>query len=241
MKLKNKAKNIIGWGCILLLVISFFSFINIKNIPRNIHLAGLVVDANTLEPVKSANIYSSTNQLLGTTNNDGYYDISFKANDYGQIEFTIRIDKTKYKTFVDKERWGDLQGQISFILYFGISSINSDIGTFSTFSNEKIQGENLSFESVMKGFEDIKSEKKFDDQLSALKKGNENSFFKISNQSYIVSNSGWIKIKSDTENISVDNIKVILANELNSSIKRSDIKGMTPVESNEATVLINTK
>ncbi|MEO7119477.1 MAG: hypothetical protein ABIY62_00185 [Ginsengibacter sp.] len=241
MKLKNKTKNIIGWLGKLLFVISFFSFINIKNIPRNIHLAGLVVDANTLEPVKSANIYSSTNQLLGTTNNNGYYDISFKANDYGQIEFTIRINKTKYKTFVDKERWGDLQGQISFILYFGISPINSDIGTFSTFPNEKIQGENLSFESVMKSFEDIKSEKKFDDQLSALKKGNENSFFKNSNQSYIVSNSGWIKIKSDTENISVDNIKVIPANELNSSIKRSDIKGMTPVESNEATVLINTK
>lgn len=228
-------------GIKLLFLISLFSFINGKKLSRNIHLAGLVVDASTLEPVKSANIYSSDMKLLGSTNNDGYYNINLEVNSNGQIEFKLRIEKDKYKMFIDKERWGNLKGYIKFILYLGVSKLNSGVSPFSTFANESIQGGNLSYESVVKGLESIKTKKEFDDQLSELKKGNENSLFKISNHLYIVSNTGWIKIESDKDPISLNNKKVILANQLNSSIKRADIKEMTPVDSKNARFLIYTK
>ena len=97
------------------------------------------------------------------------------------------------------------------------------------------------YENVVKGLESIKKEKEFDNQLSALKKENENSLFKISNHLYLVSNSGWIKIESEKDPISLNNKKVIPANQLISTIKRSDIKGMTPVDSKIARLLIYTK
>jgi len=240
MESKNTMKNIIMGGIKLLFLISLFSFLNVKNTSRNVHLAGLVLDASTLEPVKSANIYSSDGELLGKTNNNGYYDVNFEVNPYGQIEFTLKIEKDKYKTFIDKERWGDLHN-VNLILYFGISKLNSEVTAFSRFSNDKNQGGNLNYERVIKGLESIKIQKDFADQISELKKGNENSFFKISENLYIVSNTGWIKIKSDTDHVSINNKKVVLANQLNSLIKRSDINGMTPVDSKDAMFLIHTK
>jgi hypothetical protein len=169
MKSKINLKNVVKGGIKLLFIISFFSFLNVKNISRNIHLAGLVVDASTLEPVKSANIYSADNKLLCKTNRDGYYNVNFEVNGDGQIEFALRIEKDKYKTYLDKERWGELKGDLKFIVYFGISKLNSDASTFSRFSNNKIESGNLSYENLKNGLESIKTEKEFDDQLSELK------------------------------------------------------------------------
>jgi hypothetical protein len=140
MKSKINLKNVVKGGIKLLFIISFFSFLNVKNISRNIHLAGLVVDASTLEPVKSANIYSADNKLLCKTNRDGYYNVNFEVNGDGQVEFAL-----------------------------GISKLNSDASTFSRFSNNKIESGNLSYENLKNGLESIKTEKEFDDQLSELK------------------------------------------------------------------------
>jgi|GEM_PF-1223087 len=240
MKLKTTIRNIIMTGIKLLFLITFLSFQNTKYISRNVHLTGLVVDAATLEPVKAANIYSQDKKLLGKTNNDGYYDINFEVNGNGQIEFALHIEKDQYKTFTDKERWADIPGKVSFVLYFGISKSNSDASTFSRFSQDKVDGR-MNYEEALKGFGSVRAEKKFEDQLSDLKKGNENSLFKISNHFYLVSNTGWIKIGSDTDPVSLNNKKVVLANQLNSHIKRADIKGMTPVDSKDAKFLIKTK
>lgn len=244
MKSITSLKNGISYAVPLIFLISFFSFKNrnsTNNTARNIHLAGLVVDASTLEPVSSAKIYSSDEKLLGKTNDEGYYNINFQSNNEGQIEFVLKIKKNNYKPFTDKEKWGNFHHNPNFILYFGISKVNDEVNGFSTFSNEAIQNKELNYQMVIKGFESIKSKKAFEDELTDLKRGNENVLFKLSNGLYIASNTGWIKIGSDTDHISLNNKKVVEAKELNSLIKRSDIKGMTPVELKNAKFLIYTK
>jgi len=121
MKSITSLKNGISYAVPLIFLISFFSFKNrnsTNNTARNIHLAGLVVDASTLEPVSSAKIYSSDEKLLGKTNDEGYYNINFQANNEGQIEFVLKIKKNNYKPFKDKEKWGDFHHNPNFISEF---------------------------------------------------------------------------------------------------------------------------
>jgi hypothetical protein len=102
---------------------------------RNIALAGLVANANTLLPVDSANIYDGENNMLGTTDKNGYFKVSIKYMMSGNIHFKLKIIKQGYQAFLQREHWGDLSGNIKNILYFGLKESKSKFKPFSTSTN----------------------------------------------------------------------------------------------------------
>jgi len=226
----------------LKLIVIFFNLficVSISSFARTVHLAGLVIDAENFKPIQFANIYNDTNTLLGSTNENGYYNININVNDTGDIYFNIRIIKKGFKLFSDKEHWGNLSYTNGVVMYFGMQQEQSNAASFSDFGANK--NSSLNYDNVLSGFENVKSNKEFEKRLAAAKKGNNNILFKIDNEYYIADNTGWIKINSDEDVILINKKKEIAAKALNSVIKRTDIKSMTPINSGSAKFEIDTR
>lgn len=227
---------------ILLVILSLsVSYASIRNADaRNIGLAGLVVNAQTLSPIESAKIYDTENNLLGTTNKNGYYNITIKYNKSGEIYFKLKIVKEGFKAFVQNEHWGNLTDGTKHIMYFGLRAFNSDAETFATFANSS-NNSDLGYDNVFANFHKVKEQKEFNDKLANAKAGNQNVLITIDGKFYMVDSSGWIQIDSDKDLISIDGKQVLAADKLNATIKRKDIKGMTPIEGKGAKFAVYTK
>lgn len=197
---------------------------------RTIHLSGLVVDAKTLNPISSVMFFDKNGNKLGLTNENGYYDIEVKQPASGQIKFELVLKKPGFTTFIQKEHWGDIKGDVRQTLYFGLDNQDEKASGFSSLSS-KNQGSD--YESVLKGFEDVKQSQIFDQQISDSKKNNNKVFFEINSTPYLVSNTGWIKLHSNTDLVDINGQKIVTANELNDLVKRSNIKRMTPAENTD--------
>jgi hypothetical protein len=226
---------------LIIIVLNVFLFfgISVTSVARTIHLAGLVVNSQNFKPINAAKIYGDNNRLLGLTNQDGYYNVNLDVNDTGDIHFKIKIAKKGYKSFSDKEHWGDLGNSSNMIMYFGIQQDKSEVASFSDFASNK--SSDLNYDNVLSGFEKVKTEKEFEKTLAEAEKGNEDVLFKIHNEYYIADNTGWIKLNSNKDVIRINKKKEIIASEINSVVKRKDIKSMTPVNSGHAKFEIYTR
>jgi hypothetical protein len=208
---------------------------------REINFAGLVVDAGTLLPIESAAVFDSKNNLLGLTDKNGYYKIVIKYKKAGPIKFNLRINKKGYEDFSQRENWGDLPGNTKTIMYFGLSKSSHGTESFSKTASAPKTGNYLTFNNVLSCFGEIKSAKTFNDKLVAAKAGNEHVFLQIDEKYFIANESGWIQISSDKEMISINDDQLFAADELNSHIKRKEIKWMTPLSSQKAKFAVYTK
>ncbi len=204
---------------------------------RNINLAGLIVNAQTLAPVEAAEIYDDSNKLLGATDKNGYYKVVIAYAKTGAIKFSLKIKKKGYQTFSQHENWADFTGGASAAMYFGLRELNSKASSFTDFGDKN----NLSYDNVLAGFSKVSAQKEFNDKLAAAKAGNENVLIHIDDKYYVVASSGWIGIKSDKDTIVLNDKTILLANELNSAVKRSSIKWMTPLPPKGEKVAIHTK
>lgn len=233
-----KKPNIIKAALLAAFLVSLVSFTFAStNLPtRVISLAGLVVNAQTLSPVESAQIFDAEGHKLGTTDKNGYYKISFNADKPGEIYFALKIKKQGFQSFTQNEHWGDL-ADTQTIMYFGLSATNEKSKSFSSFGDNH----DLSYANVLTRFDKVKHERDFNNKLETAKTGNQNVLLQVDGKFYIVDNSGWIQLNSDKDLVSIDNKKVVSADKLNDFVKRKDVTGMTPVESKEAKFLIHTK
>jgi len=207
--------------------------------PRTIKLAGLIVNAATLKPIGSAHIYDTENHLLGTSDGNGYFNVSLIYNKPGPISFKIKIKKNGFESFTDQENWGDLAGGNKTVMYFGLSDKSSVAHSFSDLATDG--GGNLSYASALSGFAKVKHAHEFEQKLSSAKKGNQNTLFNIDGNLYIVDEGGWIKIDSDNDLIFINGKRTIAAKELNNIISRKNIKSMTPLENQKEKFSISTK
>ncbi|MGN7987163.1 hypothetical protein ACTJKC_07475 [Pedobacter sp. 22226] len=196
---------------------------------RIIHLSGIVVDSRTLQPIDSVIISDENGNRLGATDKAGYYEVKIKNIDKGSIKFQIELKKDGFVSFRQRENWGDLKGDTRLVLYFGLKSSVSDVAGFSEFYSGKL---NNGYKNVLEGFSEVKNKKSFENALKAAKENNENVFFNIAGMAFIVSDTGWIKLYSETDAISINGKKIVKANMLNNILKRSSIKKMTPVNGN---------
>lgn len=219
----------------LVLLVSF-SFASPHTPGRVISLAGLVVNAQTLSPIESAQIFDADGHKLGATDKNGYYKISFNADKPGEIHFELKIVKPGFQNFTQNEHWGDL-GNTQTIMYFGLRASNAKSKSFSSFGDNH----DLSYANVFAHFDKVRHERDFDSKLEAAKAGNQHVLVQVDGKFYIVDSNGWIQLNSDKDLVSVDNKKVTSADMLNNLIKRKDVTGMTPVESQEAKFLIHTR
>ncbi|MBD1385240.1 hypothetical protein IDJ75_08105 [Mucilaginibacter rigui] len=238
MKTLTAAKLILTIAFTVLL--STLSFVSAKTPEvRDINIAGLVFNSETLSPIDSAAIYDSGNNILGTTDKNGYFKITIRYNNPGEIYFGLRVVKHGFQKFIRREHWGNLSGNISTIMYFGLNS--SANKAFSSSPNSIANSNDLSYDNVLRNFDKVKEEKTFNDKLAKAKADNQDVFIPIDNQFYLVNNTGWIKLTSETDLVAIDKKNTIAANKLNTVIKRSSIKWMTPVSGKAEKFAVHTK
>lgn len=203
---------------------------------RNIDIAGLVVDAQTLLPIKGAAIYDAQNNVLGTSNAKGYYKIQLAYKQSAPLNFRLKIVKRGFVTFHQHENWADQPGDAKGLFYFGLKKVHGRAASFST-----LQHGSLDYNNVNAGFEKVRDERTFYNKLAAAKAGNQKVLLRIDTGLYIVDKTGWNKINSEKDIIALNGRQLVAAGQLNSLIKRRDIKGMTPVAGKEEKFAIDTQ
>jgi len=225
--MKNiKIKSATALAILFLLVMSSFTTkSNFKM--RKIIVAGIIVNAQTLKPLEKAKLYDRNNNLVGETNTDGYFKIDVNVSNIGPINFKLKIEKTGYKQFIQTENWADLGENVSAVMYFGLKNLNTATSAFSELFNLT---DNVSYDNVINGFSKIKEKRKFESELSVAEQGNENVFVSLEDGFYLVNNTGWIKIDSKDDLVSINGHTVASAEDLNKVVLRKNIKSMTPLE-----------
>lgn len=209
-------------------------------ITRNINIAGLVVDSKTMQPIESAEIYGTNEQLLGKTDAKGYYYITLNFSADGEMKFKLKISKKGYNNIIQSEHWGNLSNGIKALMYFGLDKTGTSASnSFSKLVNNSVT--DLGYGNVLKNFDSVKTGKTFDDKLSEAKAGNQDVLIKIDNKLYIIDKTGWIAISSAKDSILINKKQLIIADQLNSTIKRKDIKSMTPLNAKNTRFAIYTK
>lgn len=223
----------IKFGLAILMFSFNFSYAFNKNGERNINIAGLVVNTQTLLPIESAKIYDSANNLLGTTDEKGYFNISIKTYDTkaNELFFKLKVEKQGFRLFSDREHWANFDRNS--IMYFGLSASKHEAKSFSKLVYNFNDDRKLSYDNVLAHFKEVRLEKEFKDKLETVKSGNENVLVQIDKQLYIVNRNGWIRINSGNDLISVNSKQVLTADKLNATFKRKNIKSMTPLDSKE--------
>ena len=204
---------------------------------RIISIAGLVLDAHSLEPLEGVEIYDTSRNLMAKTDDNGYYNISINTSSNGEILFDLSLQKQGYKPFLQKEHWGNLSGQTNSNLYFGLQKQGSKAQQFSKLV---ANANNLSYQNILTNYTVVKKEILFDKQVEEKRQGNQKVFFEIDNIFYLINDSGWIQLNSKEDLVSIDDKKIIKAKELNSLLRRSDVIGMTPLQNNRALFAIYT-
>ncbi|WP_294263897.1 hypothetical protein [uncultured Chryseobacterium sp.] len=202
---------------------------------RIIEIAGLVTDAGNLKTLEDAKIYDEKGLLIATTDSRGYFKGNIEYPDNGAIHFKIKVQKSGYQSFVQTENWGNLGNNIRCAYYFGIT--RNDSKSFS----EMVFTKDLSIDSVIAGLIKVKEKTYFSKKIETAKKDNQQVFFKIDSEYYLINDGGWLKISSPEDLISIDKNRIVKASEINSLIKRKQIKGMSPSESKEYSYEIYTK
>ncbi len=205
---------------------------------RSIAIAGLVFDSQTLSPIAGAIIYDANKDSLGSTNADGYFNVKINPVGNGEMDFQLIILKPGYRRYIQKEHWGDLKGNAKAIFYFGLKDKSAQTKEFSQLLTDK---PNLSYESVKGEFENIRKKIGFEAKVEKAKEGNNNLFFAIDNDFYLVNNGGWIKIKSENDLISINGKRNVKVKDINNHVKRSGIKGMSPTDAGGASFIVYTK
>ncbi len=194
---------------------------------RNIEIAGLVLDADSLLPIEGAIIYDKGYGELAKTDKDGYFraSISYAKTKVG-IYFGFKVGKNDYLISHQDANWGIQPNKI--IYYFGLSKKNSSTDPIT---EHIVYPKDLSIDSVVANYNNnkkgIKSKIEFNKKVEIAKRGNEDVFMSIGENYYIVSNSSWITLNSKDDLVSIDGRRSVPAFRLNSVIKRKLIKGMT--------------
>ncbi|WP_437371191.1 M56 family metallopeptidase [Maribacter litoralis] len=194
---------------------------------RIIKLAGSVVDSKTLQPLENAEIRDKKGNLLTATDNHGNYSLKLEIEQPGEIYFSLSVKKNGYKSLIQQEHWGNLQGEITSTFNFGLQNKNSDVPEFSKIFKSNSDSSNSSIQEFKVN---AIQEHAFNQKLKNAKKGNEKIVIEIDNIHYLVSSSGWIQLNNLNDFISVNDNKIIPATQLNAIVKRHSVKAMSPLE-----------
>lgn len=130
---------------------------------NTVAVAGLVVDAVTMEPLNSASIYIKEKNITVTTDANGYYmvDIPFENK---PLSFTMLVSKRGYSSLLQTENWGnftqpDIYKQYSkSIEFFGLSPSGAENNSFSSLAGNGATIEALSYKNVLKRLEQLRNE-----------------------------------------------------------------------------------
>jgi hypothetical protein len=124
---------------------------------KTVAVAGLVVDAKTLQPLANAAIYCKEKNISLTTDGKGYYLLQLPVEDK-PLHFTLQITKDGYQPFHQTENWGNFSEEHTYdrfsksIEYFGLSKNGK--GGFSSLNHaDNIAA--ITYEAVAQKFPEV--------------------------------------------------------------------------------------
>lgn len=207
---------------------------------RTVTVAGLIIDAVTRAPLADAKVYGETGNFIASTDSRGYFKGAVSNLGGGPVRFSLKIEKEGYSSFTQKETWADMGDNISAIYYFGLEK-KAGGKRNKAFSELISSTKDTSYVSVVSGFGKFEEQLNFRNNLEATKQGNEKVFITIGDKYYLVNDSGWILLSSPEDKISVDGKAIVTASEINSRLKRKQIRRMTPSESKDFSFEVYTR
>ncbi|PUB34546.1 hypothetical protein C8J95_102210 [Elizabethkingia sp. YR214] len=194
---------------------------------RDVELAGIVVDSQSLSPLEKVTILDNNNNKIGETDTNGYFKVKFAVNKTGEVVFKIKLEKSGYQSFTQNDHWGNLANP-SGNFCFGMKKNNTKGEAFS-----KILGRNLTYAYAKDSVEKIKENRKADDIVNSAKKGNDNLILTIGGEKYLVTNFNYFKLESKDKYIMVNDVIQPIEG-LNNTLKRSNIKNLSRLGGKEA-------
>ena len=195
---------------------------------RTVHVAGIITDAASFSPIDNAKVYDDKGLLIASTDAKGYFNGTFRIAAEGEVRFRIKIEKKGYSSFTQTEHWADYGNSVSGMYYIGMKAAKSAAG-IKAFS-EMRPGRNLSYDSVYEELKHVKDKIRMDNTLEAAKAGNQHIFFTVNSSYYLMSDTGWLKLNSPDELVSIDGQQPVKASAVNLLLKRKQIRRMMPSE-----------
>lgn len=115
---------------LMVFVAAFFSniYAQIPGNSRVIHIAGIIIDSKTKQPLMGAAIVDENNNVISSTDDKGYFFAKLNKSEKGEIDFRFTVKKKGYTKFTQIEHWAD-QKNPGAIYYLGIKNkwrINDD-------------------------------------------------------------------------------------------------------------------
>lgn len=192
---------------------------------RTVHIAGIITDASSFSPIDNAKVYDDKGLVIANTDAKGYFKGTFSIVDKGEVRFRIKIEKKGYSSFIQTEHWADSGNSVSGIYYIGMKAVKSTSG-IKAFS-EMRQGRNLSYDGMYEGLQPVKDKIRMENMLEAAKADNQDILFTVNGSYYLMSDTGWLKINSPDELVSIDGQQPMKASAINPLLKRKQIRRMT--------------
>ncbi|KUG12093.1 hypothetical protein BAZ12_12370 [Elizabethkingia miricola] len=187
---------------------------------RDMELAGIVVDSQSLSPIEKVSIFDNNNKKIGETDSKGYFRVKFPVNETGEVLFKLKLEKKGYESFIQNDHWGNYDNP-SGSFYFGMKKDNTESTGFS-----KITGKGLNYAGIKAGLDHLKAGRAMQDIINSAKNGNENLILTINGEKYLVTNFNYFKLGSKDKYIMVNDI-IQPIDGLNKTLKRSNIKNLS--------------
>lgn len=128
-----------------------------------VYIAGLVVDAITMEPLANATLRVKEKNLSVQTDSKGYYLLALPVENK-PLSFTVQINKAGYSQFTQSENWGNFAEAEVYnrfgktISYFGLSHDGQANHSFSTLAGNGAPLNDISYESVMQKLDQLRKQ-----------------------------------------------------------------------------------
>ncbi|MBT2620880.1 carboxypeptidase-like regulatory domain-containing protein [Chryseobacterium sp. ISL-6] len=145
-------------GFLMIFVAAFFStmYAQIQENSREIHIAGIIIDSKTKQPVMGATIVDENNNVIASTDDKGYFFSKLNKSEKGEIDFRFTVKKKGYTKLTQIEHWAD-QKNPGAIYYLGIKNkwrinddsfskmlpVKNDLVNYDTIAERFIKNENL--------------------------------------------------------------------------------------------------
>lgn len=206
---------------------------------RKIKLTGLVVDAESYRPIENASFFDADDNLVGTTDQTGFFTLKLNFPEQGEMFFSLKIKKNGYENFTQNEHWGDLEGDSNATFYFGLK--NKKMPKSESFSELSLNSDNFSIDKMKSDLKKIAEKRDFLDEIEKAKSGNDNVYFVVNGKPLLVNDSGYIELNSSNDKVKVNNDKSLEASNLNGKVSRKKVKSMTTLSNENSFAAIFTK
>lgn len=207
---------------ILLTLIFCFGNIYAQKNAETIMLPGVIIDARSHAAVGQVAVMFA-DSVVAMTDAAGYFQAEIAAF-LNNEPLLFVVKKDGYEDFKQQERWHPMNFRKGISMVVGMRRLDDvDVVSFA----DAAPGI-LSEKGITERLRPVLITIDFDKGLEQLKDGNDQILFSYRDEYYILSNTSWLKPRSLTDTVIINNNQKVEVQDIDKYIKRSQIKGMTP-------------